>query len=196
MTMGELARLFNGENKIGADLTVVPVKNWSRDEWFDSTGLPWVNPSPNMRNLIQATLYPGIGAIEGSNVSVGRGTDTPFEQIGAPWIDGVALSDAMNAARAPRHPLLPRAVHADDEQVCQRGVRRRVHDRDRQARPASRARRRRDCRDAAEDVRDRGTSSTRPNGYSDCGKGLPAFAPAKIPPQSRAAGRPERRSGG
>jgi uncharacterized protein YbbC (DUF1343 family) len=101
MTLGELARLFNGENKIGADLTVVGVKNWVRDQWFDSTGLPWVNPSPNMRNLIQATLYPGIGAIEGSNVSVGRGTDTPFEQIGAPWIDGVALSDALNARNLP-----------------------------------------------------------------------------------------------
>jgi uncharacterized protein YbbC (DUF1343 family)/CubicO group peptidase (beta-lactamase class C family) len=101
MTFGELARLFNAENKIGADLTVVPVKNWTRDEWFDSTGLPWINPSPNMRNLLQATLYPGIGAIEGSNVSVGRGTDTPFEQIGAPWIDGVALSDALNARALP-----------------------------------------------------------------------------------------------
>jgi uncharacterized protein YbbC (DUF1343 family)/CubicO group peptidase (beta-lactamase class C family) len=101
MTLGELARLFNGENRIGADLTVVAVKNWVRDQWFDSTGLPWVNPSPNMRNLIQATLYPGIGAIEGSNVSVGRGTDTPFEQIGAPWIDGVALSDALNARNLP-----------------------------------------------------------------------------------------------
>jgi uncharacterized protein YbbC (DUF1343 family)/CubicO group peptidase (beta-lactamase class C family) len=101
MTLGELARLFNGENRIGADLTVVGVKNWVRDQWFDSTGLPWVNPSPNMRNLIQATLYPGIGAIEGSNVSVGRGTDTPFEQIGAPWIDGVALSDALNARSLP-----------------------------------------------------------------------------------------------
>ena len=64
MTMGELARLFNGENKIGADLTVVPLKNWRRDDWFDDTGLPWINPSPNMRNLNQATLYPGIGAIE------------------------------------------------------------------------------------------------------------------------------------
>ena len=101
MTLGELARLFNGENRIGADLTVVAAKNWVRDQWFDSTGLPWVNPSPNMRNLIQATLYPGIGAIEGSNVSVGRGTDTPFEQIGAPWIDGVALSDALNARNLP-----------------------------------------------------------------------------------------------
>jgi uncharacterized protein YbbC (DUF1343 family)/CubicO group peptidase (beta-lactamase class C family) len=101
MTLGELARLFNGENRIGADLTVVAAKNWVRDQWFDSTGLPWVNPSPNMRNLVQATLYPGIGAIEGSNVSVGRGTDTPFEQIGAPWIDGVALSDALNARNLP-----------------------------------------------------------------------------------------------
>ena len=101
MTLGELAGLFNAENKIGADLTVVPVKNWSRDQWFDATGLPWVNPSPNMRNLIQATLYPGIGAIEGTNLSVGRGTDTPFEQVGAPWIDGVQLSDALNARSLP-----------------------------------------------------------------------------------------------
>ena len=97
MTLGELAKLFNGENGIGVDLTVVPMKNWRRDEWFDETGLPWTNPSPNMRNLLQATLYPGIGAIEGTNLSVGRGTDTPFEQLGAPWIDGVQLSDALNA---------------------------------------------------------------------------------------------------
>jgi uncharacterized protein YbbC (DUF1343 family) len=96
LTLGELAKLFNAENKIGADLAVVPMKNWARDQWFDATGLPWINPSPNMRNLIQATLYPGIGSIEGTNISVGRGTDTPFEQIGAPWIDGVALSDALN----------------------------------------------------------------------------------------------------
>ena len=101
MTMGELAKLFNAENKIGADLTVIPLKNWSRDEWFDATGLPWINPSPNMRNLIQATLYPGIGAIEGTNVSVGRGTDTPFEQVGAPWIDGVGLADALNGRAMP-----------------------------------------------------------------------------------------------
>jgi uncharacterized protein YbbC (DUF1343 family)/CubicO group peptidase (beta-lactamase class C family) len=101
MTLGELAKLFNAENKIGADLTVIPLRNWNRDEWFDSTGLPWINPSPNMRNLIQATLYPGIGAIEGTNVSVGRGTDTPFEQVGAPWIDGVALADALNGRTIP-----------------------------------------------------------------------------------------------
>lgn len=101
LTMGELARLFNGENKIGADLTVVAMKNWRRDEWFDETGLPWVNPSPNMRNLHEATLYPGVGAFEAANISVGRGTDTPFEQVGAPWIDGVKLADALNTRRIP-----------------------------------------------------------------------------------------------
>ena len=101
LTMGELARLFNGENKIGADLTVIAAKNWQRDAWFDETSLPWINPSPNMRNLIQATVYPGIGAIETTNISVGRGTDTPFEQIGAPWIDGPALAEALNARRIP-----------------------------------------------------------------------------------------------
>jgi uncharacterized protein YbbC (DUF1343 family)/CubicO group peptidase (beta-lactamase class C family) len=101
MTIGELARLFNGENKIGADLTVVPLKNWKRDDWYDDTGLPWINPSPNMRNLNEATLYPGIGAIEYSNISVGRGTDTPFEHVGAPWIDGVKLAELLNGRKVP-----------------------------------------------------------------------------------------------
>lgn len=101
MTMGELARLFNEENKIGAALEVIPLHNWGRDDWFDETGLPWINPSPNMRNLLQATLYPGIGAIEQTNISVGRGTDTPFEQIGAPWIDGVRLAEELNARQVP-----------------------------------------------------------------------------------------------
>jgi uncharacterized protein YbbC (DUF1343 family)/CubicO group peptidase (beta-lactamase class C family) len=101
MTFGELARLFNAENKIGAALTVMPMKNWDRTRWFDETGQPWTNPSPNMRSLTQATLYPGIGAIEGTNISVGRGTDTPFEQIGAPWIDGPQLADALNARNLP-----------------------------------------------------------------------------------------------
>jgi uncharacterized protein YbbC (DUF1343 family) len=101
MTMGELATLFNAENGIGAELTVVELRNWNRDDWFDATGLPWINPSPNMRNLVQATLYPGIGAIEGTNISVGRGTDTPFEHIGAPWIDGVRLADHLNARNLP-----------------------------------------------------------------------------------------------
>jgi uncharacterized protein YbbC (DUF1343 family) len=97
MTLGELAALFNGENRIGADLTVVQMKNWRRDAWFDETAVPWTNPSPNMRNLLQATLYPGVGAFEGTNLSVGRGTDTPFEHIGAPWIDGAKLADELNA---------------------------------------------------------------------------------------------------
>ena len=101
MTLGELARLFNGETRIGAHLTVVPMKNWDRDRWFDDTGLPWINPSPNMRNLLQATVYPGVGAIEGTNISVGRGTDTPFEQIGAPWVDGVQLAETLNARAIP-----------------------------------------------------------------------------------------------
>lgn len=101
MTLGELAKLFNAENKIGADLTVVTMKNWRRDDWFDDTALPWVNPSPNMRNMNEAALYTGIGAIEGTNLSVGRGTDTPFEHIGAPWIDGVQLADALNARNVP-----------------------------------------------------------------------------------------------
>jgi uncharacterized protein YbbC (DUF1343 family)/CubicO group peptidase (beta-lactamase class C family) len=97
MTLGELARLFNAENKIGADLTVVPARGWRRDMWFDQTLQPWINPSPNMRNLLQATLYPGIGAIEATIISVGRGTDTPFEHLGAPWIDGVRLAAELNA---------------------------------------------------------------------------------------------------
>jgi len=101
LTIGELAQLFNAERKIGASLTVVPMKNWQRDDWFDETSLEWTNPSPNMRNLNEATIYPGVGAIEGTNVSVGRGTDTPFEHIGAPWIDGVALAATLNARELP-----------------------------------------------------------------------------------------------
>src|SRR4029078_6371092 len=82
MTLGELAKLFNGENRIGADLTVVAMKNWRRDDWFDETTPPRIKHSPNMRNMNEAALYTGIGAIEGTNVSVGRGTDTPFEHVG------------------------------------------------------------------------------------------------------------------
>jgi uncharacterized protein YbbC (DUF1343 family)/CubicO group peptidase (beta-lactamase class C family) len=101
MTLGELAQLFKAERTIGVDLTVVAMKNWRRDDWFDETGLPWINPSPNMRNMYQATLYTGIGAFESTNVSVGRGTDTPFEHVGAPWIDGQRLSDELNARQIP-----------------------------------------------------------------------------------------------
>ena len=92
MTMGELARMFNAENRIGARLTVIPMRGYERGMWFDETGLAWVNPSPNLRSLTQAVLYPGVALCEASNVSVGRGTDTPFELLGAPWIDAERLA--------------------------------------------------------------------------------------------------------
>jgi uncharacterized protein YbbC (DUF1343 family)/CubicO group peptidase (beta-lactamase class C family) len=101
LTLGELAALFNTERNLQVDLTVVAAANWDRRAWFDETGLPWTNPSPNMRNLLQATLYPGIGALETANISVGRGTDSPFEQIGAPWIDGGRLADELNRRAVP-----------------------------------------------------------------------------------------------
>jgi uncharacterized protein YbbC (DUF1343 family)/CubicO group peptidase (beta-lactamase class C family) len=96
MTIGELAGMFNRERAIGANLTVVPMEGWMRGDWYDSTGRLWVNPSPNMRSLTEATLYPGIGMIEGTNISVGRGSDTPFELVGAPWIDALALARDLN----------------------------------------------------------------------------------------------------
>jgi uncharacterized protein YbbC (DUF1343 family)/CubicO group peptidase (beta-lactamase class C family) len=101
LTMGELARLFNAEGGIGADLEVVPMRHWSRRLWYDETGLMWIDPSPNMRNLHEAILYPGLGSLEWSNISVGRGTHSPFEQVGAPWIDGTDLAAALNARRLP-----------------------------------------------------------------------------------------------
>ncbi len=79
MTIGELAKLYNAERRINANLTVIPMKGWMRGDWYDSTGLEWVNPSPNLRSLDAATLYPGVALLEGTNVSVGRGTDTPFQ---------------------------------------------------------------------------------------------------------------------
>ncbi len=97
MTMGELAKMFNGERSIHARLTVVPMEGWQRGDWFDATGLGWVNPSPNLRSVTEAALYPGVALIEGTNVSVGRGTDTPFELVGAPWIKGRELAAYLNA---------------------------------------------------------------------------------------------------
>ncbi|MGA7107628.1 MAG: serine hydrolase [Terracidiphilus sp.] len=97
MTIGELARMFNAARNINAKLTVVPMEGWMRGDWFDSTGELWTNPSPNMRNLNAAVLYPGIGMIESTNISVGRGTDTPFEVVGAPWINPEALARDLNA---------------------------------------------------------------------------------------------------
>ncbi len=97
MTIGELAKLYNAERHIDANLTVVPMKGWMRGDWFDSTGQEWVNPSPNLRSLEEAVLYPGVALIEGTNLSVGRGTNTPFELVGAPWIDGKELAGYLNA---------------------------------------------------------------------------------------------------
>jgi len=97
MTMGELAKMFNGERNLNARLTVVPMEGWMRGDWYDSTTLPWINPSPNMRSLTEAALYPGVGLVEGTNVSVGRGTDTPFELLGAPWIKAAELAQYLNA---------------------------------------------------------------------------------------------------
>lgn len=92
MTVGEIARLFNARAGIGARLTVIGMQGYRRGEWLDETGLPWVAPSPNLRSLEEETLYPGVGMLEGANVSVGRGTDTPFQVLGAPWIDGPGLA--------------------------------------------------------------------------------------------------------
>jgi uncharacterized protein YbbC (DUF1343 family) len=89
--------LFNAERHINAQLTVVKMDGWQRGDWFDSTGLMWINPSPNLRSLTEATLYPGVVLVEGTNVSVGRGTDTPFELVGAPWIKPKEFADYLNA---------------------------------------------------------------------------------------------------
>ncbi len=98
MTVGELALLVQRDLKLELDLEVIGLEGWKRAMWFDETGLPWVNPSPNMRSLAEATLYPGIGLLETTNLSVGRGTDTPFEHIGAPWLDEARLVRALEEA--------------------------------------------------------------------------------------------------
>ena len=101
MTVGELAEMFNRENHIGARLHVIKMRGYARSEWFDQTGLRWTPPSPNLRTLTEATLYPGVAMIEGANVSVGRGTDTPFELIGAPWIGSAALLSFLDERKIP-----------------------------------------------------------------------------------------------
>jgi uncharacterized protein YbbC (DUF1343 family)/CubicO group peptidase (beta-lactamase class C family) len=107
MTIGELARLFNDERKINCDLRVIRMENWRRGMWLDATNLTWVNTSPNMRSLIEATLYPGVGLLETTNLSVGRGTDTPFEIIGAPWLDGRRLAAYLNNRKIPGLRFVP-----------------------------------------------------------------------------------------
>ena len=107
LTIGELAQLFNRQRKIGADLRVIKMEGWRRAMWFDETNLTWINPSPNMRSLTEATLYPGVGLLETTNVSVGRGTDTPFEIVGAPWIQGDKLADVLNQRSIPGVRFVP-----------------------------------------------------------------------------------------
>jgi uncharacterized protein YbbC (DUF1343 family)/CubicO group peptidase (beta-lactamase class C family) len=97
MTLGELAKMFNTERNLNAKLIVVPMEGWQRGDWFDSTGLEWTNPSPNLRSVTEAALYPGVAVIEGTNISVGRGTDTPFELVGAPWIKSREFAAYLNA---------------------------------------------------------------------------------------------------
>jgi uncharacterized protein YbbC (DUF1343 family)/CubicO group peptidase (beta-lactamase class C family) len=101
LTIGEFARMAAAERKIPVALTVVPLEGWERSRWYDETGLPWVNPSPNIRSVTQALLYSGVGLLEGTNLSVGRGTNTPFEVVGAPWIEPHGLADALTRLRLP-----------------------------------------------------------------------------------------------
>ncbi|HZS53176.1 MAG TPA: DUF1343 domain-containing protein [Bryobacteraceae bacterium] len=123
MTMGEMARYFNGEKNLGADLHVIQMQGWRRSMWFDETGLEWVNPSPNIRNLTEAILYPGTCLLEGKSVSVGRGTDTPFEIVGAPWFRAREVAKYLNALHLAGVRFMPRrfrpnaSVYKDEE--CQ-----------------------------------------------------------------------------
>jgi len=96
MTVGEMARMFNAEKKMGVKLHVITMRGYERSQWYDETGLLWVSPSPNLHTLTQAILYPGVALVEGTNVSVGRGTATPFEILGAPWINGEELASYLN----------------------------------------------------------------------------------------------------
>jgi uncharacterized protein YbbC (DUF1343 family)/CubicO group peptidase (beta-lactamase class C family) len=107
MTLGELAQMFNAEHHIHAKLTVVAMQGWMRGDWFDSTGAQWTNPSPNLRSLTEATLYPGVALVEGTNISVGRGTDRPFELLGAPWINARELAQYLNARQIPGVRFVP-----------------------------------------------------------------------------------------
>lgn len=118
MTVGELARLFKAEMGLELELDVVVVDGWQRSDFFDDTGLTWINPSPNMRSLRAALLYPGIGLLETTNLSVGRGTETPFELIGAPWLDGESLADDLNALQLPGISFAPVQFTPDASQFA------------------------------------------------------------------------------
>ncbi len=114
MTLGELAQMFNTENKTGAELHVIAMKNWHRRETYDQTGLKWIPPSPNLRTINEVFLYPGIEVLQPAGVSVGRGTDAPFEQVGAPWIHSDELLKNLSAAAdSPAYVLPQRELHAN-----------------------------------------------------------------------------------
>ena len=101
LTIGELAQFFNSENHIGVDLHVIAMKNWHRHYFFESTGLRWIPPSPNLRTLKASIVYPGLEILQNAGLSVGRGTEAPFEEFGAPWMDGEKVASALNAAHLP-----------------------------------------------------------------------------------------------
>jgi uncharacterized protein YbbC (DUF1343 family) len=101
MTPGEIARYVNAEFRVGAALTVIPTEGWHRDEWYDETGLPWVNPSPNIRSLEAALNFTGLGSLEATALSLGRGTDEPFTVVGAPWLNTDALLPRLTAYAIP-----------------------------------------------------------------------------------------------
>jgi uncharacterized protein YbbC (DUF1343 family) len=123
MTLGELVQMFNAENNIGADLHVVAMKDWRRTKPYDQTGLRWIPPSPNLRTLNAASLYPGIEILQAGGVSVGRGTDTPFELFGAPWIQAPQLTAELNRRAAPDVRFQTKLFTPDDGlykgQYCQ-----------------------------------------------------------------------------
>jgi uncharacterized protein YbbC (DUF1343 family)/CubicO group peptidase (beta-lactamase class C family) len=114
MTIGELATMYRAEKELDVDLKVIKAENWRRGDLWDATGLMWINQSPNMRSLTEAILYPGMGVWETTNVSVGRGTDTPFEVLGAPWIDAVKFAAALNGAKLPGVRFTPIEFTPDD----------------------------------------------------------------------------------
>src|SRR5262245_36830031 len=120
MTVGELASLFNRENKLGANLEVVKMQGWQRSYWFDDIALPWINPSPNIRSLRQATLYPAIGILESANLSVGRGTQTPFEVLGAPWVNASRLANSLNRRKIPGVEFRPIHFTPDSDRYAQK----------------------------------------------------------------------------
>ena len=139
LTMGEFAQLVARERRMPVQLTVVPMSGWTRRHWYDETGLPWVNPSPNIRSVTGALLYSGIGLLEATNLSVGRGTDWPFELVGAPWIDPAWLADEMNARKLPGVRFSPATFTPSGDRYAGtaiQGIRIFVTDRE-QARPVS-----------------------------------------------------------